>query len=197
MNNKTDSSTLKSRALEEPRKTTTVDTELGRNRIWVVIQDMCLKPEFHDQTVWSGACYRGTVHGAERRSQPLPEPLNNWNLNYSFWDSSSGMSRPCVFHQRMWKNSFMSDIDCFFCHLQCFLCLTRLHSRSFCSRQDFFLTFSRENTQCPLLDSTVLSFTNDEGQTREDERIYSSYCLMSSKNTLIADVLKKVTMSCI
>lgn len=28
-----------------------------------------------------------------------------------------------------------------------------------------WLTFRRENTQCPLLDSGVPSFTNDEGQT--------------------------------
>lgn len=97
MNNKGDSSILKSRALEDPRKTTTVDTELGRNRIRVVSEDPCLKPEFYDQTVWSGVCYRGAVRGAERRSQPLPEPLNNWNLNYSFWDGSSGNVPPLCF----------------------------------------------------------------------------------------------------
>ena len=38
-------------------------------------------------------------------------------------------------------------------------------SSHFCSRPAFTDIIGRENTQCPLLDSVVSSFTNDEGQT--------------------------------
>lgn len=35
----------------------------------------------------------------------------------------------------------------------------------FCSRPVFTYILDRENTQCPLLDSIIPPFTNDEGQT--------------------------------
>lgn len=43
-------------------------------------------------------------------------------------------------------------------------------SSPFCSRPAFTDTFSRENTQCPLLDSIISPFTNDEGQTSKKRR---------------------------